>query len=137
MQVSHAFCAWPMSVGLIGLVSHPSFAPDGHMAKPMAWQIAFVHTPPWHAGAFILQALPQAPQFFTSELVFTSQPSATLLLQSANPARHLSNTHMLLMHLLIAPGMLQFWQVQPPLMQVRPWGQTLPHAPQFFTSVPV
>ena len=81
--------------------------------------------------------LPQAPQFFASVPVLISQPSFVLLLQSAKPARHLSNTHWLLMHLLIAPGMLQFWQVHELLMQTRPLPQAMPQPPQFFTSVPV
>src|SRR4051812_22991512 len=121
----------------MGLESHHCAAPVGHILKPMSWQKALVHAPFTHTGMFIGHFMPQAPQLFASLVVFTSQPSPRLLSQSANPTRHLSNTHWLFTHLLIAPGMLQAWQVQPPLMHTRPCGQTTPHAPQLFLSVPV
>src|SRR4051812_18071609 len=112
MQVSHAFLACAPSVAEIILVSHHCLAPVGQLAKPMSWQMALVHIPFKQADMFMGQTLAQAPQFLASVPVFTSQPSLTLLLQSAKPGRHLSNTHMFCTHLLIAPGMLQFWQVQ-------------------------
>jgi hypothetical protein len=63
--------------------------------------------------------LPHAPQLLGSEFVFTSQPSAALPLQLANPAVHEVTAH--------APAL----QVTVSLL-VR---QTTPHAPQLLGSV--
>src|SRR5262249_13093720 len=49
---------------------------------------------------------------------------------------HLSSTHTLFTHLLLALGKLHCGQVQPPFLQVNPIGQTTPHAPQLLASTP-
>jgi len=69
----------------------------------------------------VAHAMPHMPQLATLVARSTSQPSLTLMLQSAMPALHM-NEHEPPMHAAVPPG---------------PLGQTLPHVPQFERSDPV
>src|SRR5436189_1496594 len=56
-----------------------------------------VHMPPAQATTALgrlVQSTPQAPQFFASALVDTSQPSPTVTLQSAKPWLHEASAHL-------------------------------------------
>src|SRR5262245_41244117 len=79
----------------------------------------------------------QPPQFLASPSVATSQPLTVLLSQLANPGRQESKVQTLLMHALLALGMLHCGQVQPPLAHTRFTGQTMPQPPQFLALAPV
>src|SRR4051794_5308152 len=88
-------------------------------------------------GAFCGHTWPHALQFLGSLRRSTSQPFCVLLSQLPNPGRHESNMHWLLTQIDFAFGMLHCGHVQLPMMQTRPCAHTLPHAPQFFTSLTV
>jgi hypothetical protein len=77
----------PQFAGLFWrLVSQPFVALPSQLPKPVL-QLATAQAPEVHAGtAFVrLHTVPQAPQLLTLLVVFTSQPSAGLLLQSRKP----------------------------------------------------
>src|SRR5438477_154032 len=80
-------------------------------------QVAAVH----EATPFTFeQTWPQAPQWFTSTAVCTSQPSLGSLSQSDQPASHAASWQAPAAHTGVACG----------------GAQPFPHAPQFFTSLP-
>src|SRR5262245_10440366 len=81
-----------------------------------------------------LQAMPQAPQLLLSALRSISQPFWVLPSQLAKPIRHERKLQTLLTQTVLAFGRLQLGQVQPPLVQMSPWAQALPQAPQFLAS---
>src|SRR5262245_60586655 len=95
------------------------------------------HFPPTQNGVIPPHAMPQAPQFLASLSMATSHPFMVLLSQLAYPGRQESKVHTLLMHALLALGMLHCGQVQPPLAHTRFTGQTMPQPPQFLLLAPV
>jgi hypothetical protein len=79
----------PQDVADESEASHPFARIPSQSAKPGLQTIP--QTPAVHVGAALAdigQALPQLPQFATSEAIAVSQPSALTALQSAKPALH-------------------------------------------------
>src|SRR4051812_49146645 len=74
-------------------------------------------------GVFMGQATLQPPQFLASFARSTSHPLLTLLSQSPQPMAQPSNSQTLFTHLVLALGMLQLPQVQPPFLHTWPCGQ--------------
>ena len=70
------------------LISQPLPSIPSQLAKP-AWQPTSLQIPALHAASPLgkEQTRPQAPQLLRSLLMFVSQPSPALLLQSAYGAR--------------------------------------------------
>jgi hypothetical protein len=103
-------------------VSHPFAAMWSQSAKPAAqtsWHVPFTQ----EAVAFgpEAQTWPQAPQLLMLVLMFVSQPSVALLLQSAKPGEQ-TKLHWLFTHVAVAFAGGE---------------QTLPQAPQLFGSFDV
>ena len=117
--VEQALPQAPQLVGLVRLASQPSMGLLLQSANP-APQEAILHDPFVHDGVALLveQALPQAPQL-VGLLRLASQPSAGLLLQSANPLAQEAILHDPFTH----DGVALLVE------------QALPQAPQFFGSV--
>ncbi len=83
-----------------------------------------LHVPAMQAGmpfGGAMQAFMQPPQFMGSVATFASQPSATILLQSANPMLHDAMAHVPFTHEGVPFGAAHGWL----------------HAPQLFTSLDV
>jgi hypothetical protein len=101
--------------------SHPSSKSPLQSAKP-GLQLPIVQAPPAQAATALggRQALPQVPQLATLVAMLTSQPSATVPLQLANPAAQLPTAHWPEVHAGAACGT----------------EQTLPHVPQLAGSLP-
>ncbi len=78
---------WERSVRV--LTSQPLLALPSQSAKP-ALQLATPHTPAAQLPVALagLHAMPQPPQWARALRVFTSQPSASMALQSAKPSEH-------------------------------------------------
>jgi hypothetical protein len=100
--------------------------------QPLA-QLAMVQVEALQASlAFAtLQTVPQAPQLFTLEVVFTSQPSDCVPLQSRKPVSQLPITHAPAEHASVEFGRLQS------VGQVPQWlGSVCRFASQPFATVP-
>jgi hypothetical protein len=115
---AHALPQAPQLAGSIAVLAQNAVAPAPHVASGGAQVVP--HTPPEHtcpAG----HTAPHAPQLEFSMRVFTSQPLAGFMSQSAKPAAQVVTAH--------APAT----QVEVAL----PSAHTRPQAPQFDALVPV
>jgi hypothetical protein len=106
---------------VLRLVSQPSALAPLQLPKPTL-HAAMPHTPAEHEAVPLAMehTFPQRPQLATVVLRFTSQPSLTTPLQSANPALHMPMPHTPPVQLAVALG---------------GFAQRRAHAPQLFTSV--
>jgi hypothetical protein len=118
--VEHALRHAEQFAGSVSVfTSHPFVGDPSQSAHP-ALQLATVQVPFEHDGTALAGAhtAPQAPQLFTSRLLFVSHPSVGSPLQSPRGARHVSIRHTPWSHLAAALVKLH----------------TVPQAPQFAAS---
>ena len=124
MALVHALPQPPQSLELpLVSSSQPSSAAGaaGNAQLPLPSTHVDAHTPPWHTldATFVdAHARPHAPQLSASVSRRTSQPSATMPLQSAYPGSHEATVH-------AEPA-----QPAVPLATAQAW----PHPPQLATS---
>jgi hypothetical protein len=119
----HALPQPPQLAALVVVfTSQPSLGVWLQSANPVAHP-AMTQLEALHAGVALASehALPQVPQFAVLLVVFTSQPSEGILLQSEYPAAHVATPHAELTHLGVALARLH----------------APPHAPQLFGSLVV